>query len=255
MQQPLDPNIEQLLDSLLSRIRDVLQEKLVGLYLYGSLTTADFDPKSSDIDLLAVISSDLTDTEFQVLRAMHQDFSRQNPEWEDRIEVAYLSAAALQTFRTMTSQIAVISGGEPFHIKQAGRDWLLNWYLVREAGVALFGPPATTIIPPITQREFVESVRSYAAWWGAKIHEVGERKEQAYAILTMCRALYVHRNGEQVSKRRAALWAQQQLPEWSALIQSALAWRQAWREQQIDHAKTRAETIRFVYFVRDRILA
>ncbi len=39
------------------------------------------------------------------------------------------------------------------------------------------------------------------------------------------------------------------------LLQSAVAWREAWRERQVDHAATRAETIRFVNFVRDQILA
>ena len=84
---------------------------------------------------------------------------------------------------------------------------------------------------------------------------VSDRKGQAYAILTMCRALYVHRTGEQASKRQAARWAREELPQWADLIQSALAWREAWREKQVDHAATRAETIRFVNFGREKILA
>ena len=39
----------------------------------------------------------------------------------------------------------------------------------------------------------------------------------------------LRRTGERVSKRQAALWAQEELPEWSGLIRSALAWREAWR--------------------------
>ncbi len=153
--------------------------------------------------------------------------------------------------------MAVISPGEPFHMKEAGRDWLMNWYIVRERGMALFGPPAKTIIAPVTQDEFVWAVRDQAtspvsAW----VNDLKtDRKRQAYAILTMCRALYAHRIGVQASKRQAALWAQQELPEWSRLIQSALAWRQAWREEQVDHAATYAETLWFVRFVRDQILA
>jgi len=51
----------------------------MGLYLYGSLTTGDFDPESSDIDLLAVTSSGVSGAEFEALRAMHLEFSRENP--------------------------------------------------------------------------------------------------------------------------------------------------------------------------------
>ncbi len=255
MQETPYADIDRLLESLLSRMQHVLQEKLVGLYLYGSLTAGDFDPESSDIDLLAATSSDVSEGEFDALGAMHLDFARDNPGWEDRVEVAYLSVTALRTFRSKRSPVAVISPGEPFHMEEAGRDWLMNWYVVRENGVALFGPPAQALIAPITREEFAGCVRDYAAGWGDRIKDVPDRKGQAYAILTMCRALHVHRTGKQASKRQAALWAQDELPQWSRLIESALAWREAWREQQVDHDATRAETIRFVNFVRDQILA
>ncbi len=255
MQETPYADINRLLESLLSYIRNTFQERIVGLYLYGSLTTGDFDPESSDIDLLAVTSSDMSKTEFEALRAMHRDFARDNPGWEDRVEVAYLSVIALRTFRSERSPIAVISPGEPFHMKDAGMDWLINWYVLRERGVALFGPPAKAIIAPITHEEFVRAVRDHAAGSSAWLNNMRDRKGQAYAILTMCRALHVHKTGEQASKRQAALWAQVELPEWTGLIQSALAWREAWREEQVDHAATRAETIRFVNIVRDQVLA
>ena len=122
MEETLYADINRLLEGLLSRIRHILQEKLAGLYLYGSLTTGDFDPESSDIDLLAATSSDVSGAEFDALRVMHVDFARDNPAWEDRVEVAYLLVAALRTFRSERSPIAVISPGEPFHMSEAGSD-------------------------------------------------------------------------------------------------------------------------------------
>ena len=248
-------DINKILDSLLSQMRHILRERLVGLYLYGSLTTGDFDLKTSDIDLLAATSSDLKDTEFGDLQEMHADISRANKAWDDRIEVAYLSVTALKTFRVQSSNMTVISPGEAFHVKEAAEDWLMNWYMVRERGVALFGPPPKAIIDPITQEEFVHAVREHAVAWGGEIAIGPRRKEQVYAILTMCRALYTHNNGEQVSKRQAALWAQEELPEWSRLIRSALEWREAWREEPVDPTATYPETLRFVNFMRNQILA
>lgn len=255
MQETQHADIYRLLESLLSRMRNILQEKLVGLYVYGSLTTGDFDPESSDVDLLAATSSDVSNTEFDALRAMHLDFARDNPVWDDRIDVQYLSVAALRTFRTQRSPIAIISAGEPFHMTEAGKEWLLNWYVVREEGVALFGPPAEALIGPITWEEYAGCVRDYAVEVADRMKSVRDRKGQAYAILTMCRALCAQRTGEKVSKRQAAQWAQEELPQWSGLIESALAGRDACGEQQADHAATRAETIRFVNFVRDQVLA
>lgn len=48
---------------------------------------------------------------------------------------------------------------------------------------------------------------------------------QAYAILTLCRALYTLKNKEQVSKLAAAHWATDFLPEYRNIISNALIWR------------------------------
>lgn len=247
-------DVDSLLKSLLSRMRQTIHERLIGLYLYGSLVTGDFDPGISDIDLLAVTESDITPTESKALSAFHWDFARDNPIWEDRLDIVYLSLPALRDFRFAKSP-TVISPGEPFHMREgeALRDWLQNWYIVRDAGVTLFGPPPTEIIPAISQQEFEQAVRNYAFEVSERVLHQPSRKIQAYVILTMCRVLYLLRTGKQTSKRRAAFWACEEFSEWSPLIQSALAWRLAGQEENVDHAATRAETIRVVQFFKELI--
>jgi hypothetical protein len=61
----------------------------------------------------------------------------------------------------------------------------------------------------------------------------------------MCRALYAATHGEQVSKQRAARWAQAHLPEHAVLIDEALAWRVAEGNPIADDATT-AATVAFV---------
>lgn len=242
--------INTLLEQLLAGIQTILGNKLVGLYLYGSLVTGDFDAASSDIDLLAATSSDVDEREFEMLQNMHHDFADKNKEWDGRIEVAYLSVTALQTFKSHSSKIAIISPGEPFHIKEAGIDWLMNWYVVREKGVTLFGPSPTTLIEPISKEEYLLAVQEYVRLLSGRINHLPmQRPSQAYTILTMCRALYASKHGELVSKKLAATWAKQELPEWSLLIQNALLWREAWRDVEVDHEATFEETLRFVRFV------
>ena len=254
MQSTPYADIDELLSSLLRQMQRILGKKLVGLYLYGSLVTGDFDRESSDIDLLAATSTDIDGKEFERLQKFHDDFVNKYPNWNDRIEIAYLSVAALRTFKSQVSKIAVISPGEPFHIKEAGRDWLINWWVVRECGVALFGPSPTTLIEPISKEEFLEVVQDHAKQWGEWINQMRNRPSQAYAILTLCRALYAYENGEQVSKKQAALWAQTCFPQWASLIQMALVWRAAWRDEAVDHEATFPETVRFVHFVIDQIV-
>ena len=255
MQVTPNESINELLELILASIQRILATKLVGLYLYGSLVIGDFDPDISDIDLVAALSSDIDDREFEELQKMHIAFANQHKEWDDRIEVCYISVAALNAVRSRTSNIANISPGEPFHMRESSREWLSDWYLVREKGIVLFGPSPKTIIEPISKDEFIQTIKAHARAWGEWINDIHTRNGQAYAILTMCRALYTCKNGEQVSKKQAALWAQQELPDWSQLIQNALMWREDWRNGQVDHEATFAETKRFVDFVRDQDVA
>lgn len=245
-------DVDELLTNLIDRMLAVLGEKLVAVYLYGSLVTGEFDAAISDIDLLAVVAAELDELEFERLDLMHTRFAEDNRDWFDRIEVAYLALAALQSFRSHPSPIAVISPGEPFHMKEAGEDWLINWWVVRRQGAALVGPPPTEIIPPISTAEFIDAVQVQVERWQTHIYEMRGYKQQAYAILTMCRALFAYTNGQQVSKREAAHWVERQLPEWAPLIENALAWR-AGELPEADAAALFPDTVKFVRFVGGRI--
>jgi predicted nucleotidyltransferase len=248
------PEIDALLNHLLDQIRQVLGEKLVALYLYGSLVTGDFDREISDIDLLAATASDIEAQEFERLQQMHYDVVAKSPEWDGRLEIAYLSVAALKTFRTQVSQIAVISPGEPFHFKEAGKDWLVNWWVVQEKGVTLFDPPLTALIEPISREEFLQTVQEHTQAWGEWVNQMQDLPGQAYAILTLCRSLYTAKTGEQVSKKEAALWAQASYPQWAWLIQKALVWRTGGRDEATDQAATFFETVNFVHFAIEQIV-
>ena len=252
MQTISDTEMQSLLSVLADEIGRSLNGALVGLYVYGSLVTGDFEKESSDIDLLAVVSSDIEGETFERLDRMHTHFVEDHPAWEDRIEVAYVSAPALWKFKTETNNIAVVSPGEPFHMKAAGRDWLINWYMVREVGVTLCGPPPHTLIPEISKVEFVEAAREHAKYWREWVHEMRTPGSQAYAVLTMCRALYAHTHGEQVSKKRAALWAKAYLPQWGPLIERSWSRRSETRDDETDDEEF-YETVRFVHDVAGRV--
>lgn len=247
-------NINKLLEILLSHMQNILGEKLVGLYLYGSLVTGDFDKNTSDIDLLAVLETDIDDKEFEALQKMHQDFAGEHKEWDNRIEVQYMPKLALKNFKTEESEVVVISPGEPFHKRIVGKHFLINWYIVQEKGLTLFGVDPKTIIEPISKEEFIQAVKDHTKSWSEWVKEMKSKGAQAYTILTLCRALYAVRNGEQVSKKQAADWAKKELPEWEDLISKALEWYKNKENKNINGDSTYPETKKFVNFVRDLIV-
>jgi hypothetical protein len=189
--------------------------------------------------------------EFDALHAMLKAFTVQYPQWNDRLELIFAPRRLLQTFNTEPGTIAITSPGEPFHYRETNRDWILNWYMIREKGQTLTGPPPDTVIAPITFDEFSEVVRGHLRWWEMWLEtsEGANRGSQAYAILTMCRALYTLQMHDQASKSAAAHWAAERYPEWAWLIHDALVWRKAmWHEEGVDHRRTVADTRRFMRF-------
>ncbi len=247
------PEVHAILDALKLGLRGIPGDGLLGLYLYGSLATGDFDPALSDIDLLAVTATALDARQFRFLEALHLRLAAHFPDWEDRIEVAYVSKDALQTFRTQASEIAVISPGERFHTKEAGLDWLVNWYAIQEEGITLLGLPASALIPPIAHAEYNEAIRRQAEAWREWVLHMHLRKQQAYSVLTLCRAFYSARFGRQASKARAAEWVRAELPDAAHMVDDALRWREQWRDDAVDHEATYERTITFVNMVIDRI--
>jgi hypothetical protein len=248
-----DRGVEVLLGSLVGEIRGALGRSLVGVYLYGSLAAGDFDLERSDLDLLAVVSSDVDGEEFDRLDLMHRRFAEEHPDWDDRIEVAYVSAPALRRFKSEMGSFPVISPGEQFHMKESDGGWLMNWYMVQEVGITLFGPPPAAFMPEISKAEFVGAVRENSRIWAEWVHGMRRPGEQSYAILTMCRALYAHTHGEQVSKREAADWAEAHLPGWSSLIRWAWDWRYEAIEDEAEAGADFAETVGFVNDAVERI--
>jgi predicted nucleotidyltransferase len=246
-----DLSIGALLARLVDSHQEALGINLIGSYVFGSVVTGDFESGISDVDIVAVIRSNLKAAELAALAQLHLDIVEEMPEWEDRVEVAYLSSWALKTFRTESSAAARISPGEPFHEIEVDSSWLIDWYQLREAGIALLGPPATSLVPAISSDEYVEAVRQHVLDWPDLVDEPLTRGDQAYAILTMCRGLRTSRTAQHVSKREAARWAGEALPEHARLIQDALAWRErSGNGSAVDGAATLEATRAFVSDVK-----
>jgi predicted nucleotidyltransferase len=238
---------ELIVDTVRDAITATTGPDLVGLYLYGSLATGDFDERISDIDLLAVLSIEISPELAARLERVHDQLAEDNPSWRGRIEVVYVSALGLANLRVVPPRIHVISSGEPFHVISAGTDWIITWYPARHNGIALVGPPATEVVPATSFEEYANAVRNYVQRFKERIPDNAAPGSQAYAVLAICRGLYTCMHGQPVSKLRAAAWAQRQLPGWAWLIREAVAWREhQWDVPQADGTATAPAVRRFV---------
>jgi hypothetical protein len=242
----LHPTVTTLVRRLVDDLPGVLGGDLVGLYLYGSAVSGGFDPGVSDIDLLAVTGTDADQLDLDRLDLMHRSIVASSPEWADRIEIVYIGRVALGSFRTSAGSLAVISPGEPLHVTGPVSDWFQNWFLVRDTGIALFGPPAEHVIPPIDRGEFLAAVARYAGWVGTRTQIDVSSGALAYDVLSMCRALRTVRTGVQCSKEEGAAWTRQRMPDWAWLIDAALRCRLSRGTTGFDDEQTRTAAKRLI---------
>ena len=154
------------------------------------------------------------------------------------------------TFASGTAPCPTINEGR-FYLDKQGSDGIIQRYILREYGAVVCGPSLKSSIDPVAPDDLRRAVAGVLREWWRPMrddpHFIRNREYEAYATLSMCRALYALEHGDIVSKPVAARWAQQTLDErWGALIDRAMAWPQ---EPQPDGW---SETLEFIRYTVER---
>jgi hypothetical protein len=241
------PDVNAVLHVLLSGVQTVLGDHFIGMYVYGSLASGDFNPQRSDIDFLVVTADELTEEMLPALEALHARITASGLKWAARLEGDYIPQPALRRYDPAQAWYPHLGMDGHFDVEQHGSDGVIQRHMVREQGVALAGPAPETLIDPIQPDELRQAtLEVLLGWWAPMLHDparLHSSEYQAYAILTMCRALYTLQYGTVVSKSVAARWAQEALGErWAALIERALAWQHS---AQLDNLNATLNFIRY----------
>lgn len=212
--------LNEVLTDLVSSLRGVLGEAVVGVYLQGSFAVGDFD-ENSDLDFIVILSRDLLNEEVSVLNQMHTRIYHSGPEWAKHLEGSYF-----------TLEDIAADPGKPVCYLDHGsivleRSNHCNTLVVREVlykhGVALHGPPASSVVPAVEVDALRHEMAATLTDWGSDILANPEpyrnRFYQGFIVLNYCRMLCDHEAGTVGSKRGGAEWAKKNLPaEWHDLI-------------------------------------
>jgi hypothetical protein len=242
------PDVNAILEVLLSGVREILGTCFTGLYLYGSLASGDFDPERSDIDFLVVTDGELPDEMLPSLAALHARIAASTSPWARRLEGSYIPKQALRRYDPAHAQHPTIGVDWSFGVNGHGSDWIIQRHIIREQGVVVAGPPPQALIDPVSQDELRRAVlETLQGWWAEQLRNpvhLQTREYQAYAVLTMCRALYTLEKGAIVSKPAGARWAVQELDtRWAGLIERARVWHEE------DGIADLQETLEFIRYV------
>ena len=249
----LPEEVQPVLALLRERIQAVLGDQLVGLYLYGSLSSGDFDPASSDVDFVAVTQDALSTDSFEWLREMHTQIAASGLPFATHLEGSYIPREAWRRYDPANARHPTIGSDWPFQIGFHDANWIIERAIVRERGVVLGGPPPATLLDSVSPEQLrAATCQQMSDIWQARIADdewPRPRLYPAFAVLTLCRALYTLRHGAFCSKPVAAAWASEHYPAWRPTITWALAHR-------ADHDDTTpAELADALTFLRDALAA
>ena len=222
------PDVNEILNLLLTKAKEILGDQFVGMYLYGSLSSGDFDPESSDIDFLSITTESLSEATISKLEAMHKCTWATSLERAGKLEGAYVPQALIKHHDPNGAPCPTINEGK-FYIGGLGSDWIIQRHVVREYGVVIEGPDLKPLIDFISPDDIRNAVRGILhEWWFPMLDDPSwlrdhSRGYHSFAILSMCRALHALEHGTIVSKPVAAHWAQSNLdPQWSQVIELAI---------------------------------
>jgi predicted nucleotidyltransferase len=221
-------DIDTILLYFLKNIQTILADNFFGMYLYGSLATGGFDPKTSDIDFIFVTKQDVSDKEFLLLHELHKYFDSSNSPWAKKIEVAYITSDVFIISDTLNKKYPQIEKEGELIKDKLEIGWVFQQYSLYEHGIVVSGPNPRDFISPISQRSLLYSAHSIATLWNQQAHDKEEvkwlekRDEQQFVVLTLCRFHYLMCVGVPVSKVIGAKWAMENLSErWMNLIKKA----------------------------------
>ncbi len=131
---------------------------------------------------------------------------------------------------------------------------MIQRHLLREHGIVVAGPEIRDLIDPVSPDDLRGAVRGVlSAFWAKQIDDtawLSPPEYQAFAILTMCRAMHALAHGTIVSKPAAAAWAQKAFdPIWRETISAALAFRPGLPLDRLD------ESVALIRYVLERVRA
>src|SRR5688572_333151 len=164
------PDVNDALRHFLGRIRAILGDAFVGMYVYGSLAQGDFDHDTSDIDFIVVTDRAVTDEQFVRLSAMHADFRAGDSYWAEKIEAAYIEQAALNRPSGGSARYPQLEKGRDLRWEPLEDGWAFQRYVLREQGIVVAGPDPATLMDPVPARELAEADLTIVRLWQQQRH-------------------------------------------------------------------------------------
>jgi predicted nucleotidyltransferase len=213
-----DQELNRALEAFVAAVLGGFGGNLVSVVLHGSVTLDDLVPGYSDLDFLAVIRSGISESDGSRLTYLRKPFrAGEHGVYGAMLEGAFLPRDLIDPKKT----------GSAFWWGTTGeRAWQgnrLGWFCLhglRTAGIVIFGEDVRAEIPPASRESLLAD--AWADCQNIKQHGRGGTLHSVDWLLQAARVLFWLKEGELISKSRAADWGLDHAKgQWSELLPQA----------------------------------
>jgi len=224
----MDKKATAVLSAVKERYEAILEQKLVGIYVHGSIAFDCFCWAASDIDYIVVVREDLTMEEKAALMETTVAINRSAP--PKGLEMSVVHLRHCLCFRHPTPFLLHYSNVHAAHyaanpaaycaeMNGLDEDLAAHFTVIRHKGMVLCGAEIQDVFAPVPKEFYLESIQADVRY---AITRAGENP--VYCVLNLCRVLAYMADGAVLSKREGGEWGLAHLPSaYGALIAAALA--------------------------------
>jgi predicted nucleotidyltransferase len=221
------PELNALLEELVSSVRTILAQNFCGAYLQGSFAVGDADVHS-DVDFLVVTQDEVSVEHLAELQVMHKRIHALDVPWAQHLEGSYVPRDSLRRLDPPPRTYLYLDNGSSELVWDNHCNTNVVRWSLRECGVILAGPDPRSLVDPVSaaqvRSEVLVTMREWASWAREPTRTGGMSQwKQTLLVLSYCRMLQTLEAGRVTSKRAGGEWALGAVdPEWASLIQRAL---------------------------------
>src|SRR6056297_2136341 len=214
----------KILEQIKKEYKTILQDKLTGIYLHGSLAMGCFHPKISDIDFLVVVNELLRDEEKRALIQTLIDLDDVKPAKGFEMSVLLLKDTRHFTYPTPFILHDSDSHKDKFihdgQLCENGKDPDLAAHItvLKNRGKVIWGQEIETVFGDVPRDDYLKGL----------VYDINDAKvlmneNPVYFILNICRTLCYLKEGKILSKIEGGHWGLNNLPvKFHRIIQKAL---------------------------------
>ena len=225
-----DYRIKEYINGFINLLKYNLRENLKGIYLHGSLAMGCYYYPKSDIDVIAVVYSDLPPEHASALNYSIAQYSEVRPIFGS-IEFSLINAEMAKTVPSRIKYILhyssswherILNGRVSYSNDMTDLDLSAHLSVLKRRGICLYGEKIDSTFGDVKWSDYVFAVADDLKWI---LEEENICESPYYGILNICRAVQMltENNGLCLSKDEGGNWGLTHFPlQYQGLIQQAL---------------------------------